>query len=227
MKSLDDGATEDNCESDADNASPVTESNAETAETGVTEPVNEVAEDVADEVDAHRASEGEPEGPAGAKPWWANAAIRWTAALVLAAVLAVSGYEGWVLFQQRQDRIASAQALEAAQKYALALTNIDPNAIDKNFTEVLDGATGEFKDMYTASSAQLRQALIDNKAAAQGTVIEAAVKSATRNKVEVLLFVDQSVRNAVAPEPQLDRSRVTMTMQKVDGRWLAGKVDLS
>ena len=50
--------------------------------------------------------------------------------------------------------------------------------------------------------------------------------SATDDRVEVVLFVDQSVSNAAAPAPQLDRSRVKMTMDKVDGRWLASKVEL-
>lgn len=228
MTSREDGATQSDCGPDtdtgpADAASDATETGAVNAEPDEAEPDEDVDDSENQSIDPAQWGKDR----AGANRWWAGSAVRWTAALVLAAVLAVAGYEGWVLFQQRQDRIASAQALEAAQKYALALTNIDPNSIDENFADVLDGATGEFKDMYTASSAQLRQALIDNKAAAQGTVIEAAVKSAAENKVEVVLFVDQSVRNAVAPEPQLDRSRVTMTMEKVDGRWLAAKVDLS
>lgn len=152
--------------------------------------------------------------------------IRWAAAAVLAVTLAGTGYEGWLIYQHHQQQIAAAQALDAAKKYILALTSIDTNAIDKNFAEVLDGSTGEFKDMYTKSSAQLRQALIDNKAAAHGNVIDAAVKSAAKDKVEVVLFVDQSVSNAAAAQPQIDRSRVKMTMEKVDGRWLASKVEL-
>lgn len=151
---------------------------------------------------------------------------RWAAALMLAVVLAGAGYEGWLLFQHHQKDVAAAQALTAAKKYILALTSVDANAIDKNFTEVLDGSTGEFKDMYTKSSAQLRQTLIDNKAAAHGNVVDAAVQSATEDKVDVVLFVDQSVSNGAAPAPQLDRSRVKMTMEKVDGRWLASKVEL-
>lgn len=152
--------------------------------------------------------------------------VRWAAAGVLAVVLAAAGYEGWLLFQHHQRDVAAAQALDAAMKYTLTLTSVDTNAIDKNFTEVLDGATGEFKDMYTESSAQLRQVLVENKATAHGTVIDAAVKSSTEDRVEVVLFVDQSVSNAAAPQPQLDRSRVKMTMDKVDGRWLASKVEL-
>lgn len=152
--------------------------------------------------------------------------VRAIAAGILAAVLATAGYEGWLLFEQHQKDVAAAQALDAAKKYVLALTSVDTTAIDKNFAEVLDGSTGEFKDMYTKSSAQLRQTLIDNKAAAHGNVVDAAVRSATEDKVEVVLFVDQSVSNGAAPAPQLDRSRVKMTMEKVDGRWLASKVEL-
>ena len=44
--------------------------------------------------------------------------------------------------------------------------------------------------------------------------------------MDVVLFIDQSVSNGAAPAPQVDRSRVTMTMEKVDGRRLASKVEL-
>ncbi|WP_409427903.1 Mce protein [Mycobacterium sp. SMC-11] len=151
---------------------------------------------------------------------------RWVAAAVLALGLIGATYEGWLLFAHHQRTVAAAQALEAAEKYTLTLTSVDPTAIDKNFAEILDGATGEFKDVYRASSEQLRQLLIDNKASAHGTVIDSAVKSATKNKVEVLLFVDQSVSNKTAPQAQIDRSRIVITMEKVKGRWLAANVEM-
>ena len=80
--------------------------------------------------------------------------------------------------------------------------------------------------MYTQSSMQLRQLLIDNKATAHGVVLESAVQSASKNKVVVLLFVDQSVANASLPDPRIDRSRIKMTMEYVDGRWRTSKVEL-
>jgi len=154
-------------------------------------------------------------------------ARRWIGVLLLSTALIAAGCEGWLLLQNHRTSVAATQALHAAQAFTRGLTTIDPNRIDQNFTDVTNGATGEFKNMYTAASAQLRRALIESHASAQGTVIDAAVKSATTDKVEVLLFVDQSVRNSASPAPQLDRSRVTITMQHVDGRWLASKVDLS
>ncbi|MEB3051128.1 Mce protein [Mycolicibacter sp. MYC123] len=151
---------------------------------------------------------------------------RWIAAAVLALGLIGAGYEGWLLYDHHQRTVAAAQALDAAERYTLRLTGVDPASIDKNFAEVIDGATGEFKDMYSASAEQLRQLLIENKATAHGTVIDSAVKSATKNKVEVLLFVDQSVSNKASPQAKIDRSRIVMTMEKVNGRWLAAKVDM-
>ncbi len=108
----------------------------------------------------------------------------------------------------------------------MTLTSVSPGELDSNFDAVLDGATGEFKEMYAQSSGELRQLLVDNNAQAEGVVVEAGVKSATTDRVEVLLFIDQTVTNSVVPEPRLDRSRVTMTLELVDGRWLASQVDL-
>lgn len=200
------------------------DSNAVQAEPGEHEPTeNEPTEAEATENEpVASAGEAERAGPAP-RP---NPLRRVLVAAALAAIVAGAGYEGWLLFEHHRVRVAEAQALGAAEKYALALTSVDPNAIDKNFAEVLDGATGEFKRMYAESSEQLRQLLIENKAAAHGTVIDAGVKSATKDRVEVMLFIDQSVSNAANPGPQLDRSRIVITMEKVDGRWLASKVDM-
>lgn len=203
------GAKDDTAPDDA-----ASDADPDATDTAEPDEVPDEHEDVTD--DMH------PDGRKGRR----SNVTRWAAAGVLAAVLAGAGYEGWLVFQHHQKDVAAAQALDAAKKYIITLTSVDTNAIDKNFTDVLDGSTGEFKDMYTKSSAQLRQTLIDNKAAAHGSVIDAAVQSATEDKVDVVLFVDQSVSNGAAPAPQLDRSRVKMTMEKVDGRWLASKVEL-
>jgi Mce-associated membrane protein len=46
------------------------------------------------------------------------------------------------------------------------------------------------------------------------------------DKAVVLLFVDQSVSNMKLPDPRIDRSRMKMTLEKVDGTWRAAKVEL-
>ncbi|MBX7447315.1 DUF3329 domain-containing protein [Mycolicibacterium sp. 3033] len=157
---------------------------------------------------------------------WRRRLLIGTLAAFIVAGFATSCYLGWQLWQDRQVDRAAAQAQTAAVAYAQVLTSIDSNNVDENFTQVLDGSTGEFKDMYTKSSSQLRQLLIDNEASARGVVLESAVQSASLDQVVVLLFVDQSVQNVSVPDPRIDRSRIKMTMDYVDGRWRASQVEL-
>lgn len=144
----------------------------------------------------------------------------------ISCLVGACGFLGWQVWEQRQLDSAAHGAQQAAVRYAQVLTSIDSNNVDQNFTEVLNGATGEFKDMYSQSSAQLRQLLVDNKATAHGVVIDSAVQSATDDEVVVLLFVDQTVSNTATPDPRIDRSRIKMTLEKVDGAWRASKVQI-
>ncbi len=161
-----------------------------------------------------------------AKRPWRQYLRRSALPALLVAALAVSGFLGWRQWQDPQLKVAGEQAQQAAIAYAQVLTSIDSNKVDENFKQVLDGATGEFKDMYTQSSVKLRQLLIDNKATAHGVVVDSAIQSESTDRVVVLLFIDQTVTNTAAPDPRIDRSRIKMTMEKVDGRWRASKVQL-
>ncbi|TDZ96581.1 hypothetical protein [Mycobacteroides salmoniphilum] len=152
----------------------------------------------------------------------------WTAAAVaVIAIAAGTAVIGRLYEEQRAEERSSREALAAAQEFAGVLTNVDSAKLDENYNKTMDGSTGKFKDMYDKSSAQLRQILVENKASSRGVVVDSAVKTATPDKVQVLLFIDQSVSNVAVPEPRMDRSRVQMTMEKIDGRWLASDVELT
>ncbi|MCV7365493.1 YfgM family protein [Mycolicibacterium neworleansense] len=204
---------------------------------GIEETADDVVEPAADdetEVEAEVQTKSDDETEVEAEPEAQGATRNWrrrvlvgALATVFVASLALSGFLGWKVWQNQQVAKAGQQAQEAAVAYAQVLTSIDSNKVDENFNQVLAGATGEFKDMYSQSSMQLRQLLIDNKASAHGVVVQSAVQSADKNKVVVLLFVDQSVTNSTVPDPRIDRSRIKMTMEKVDGQWRASKVELA
>ncbi|MHA3021666.1 DUF3329 domain-containing protein [Mycobacterium sp. BMJ-28] len=206
--------TDEASESADESGSPDVESDAaaDTDEGNIDGDVQESDTDVDDEQRRQRS--------------WPRRVIAGAFILLVIAAFAVSGVLGWKLWQQREIRQAGQQAQQAAVTYAEILTSIDSNKVDENFNQVLDGATGEFKDMYSQSSTQLRQLLIDNKATAHGVVLESAIQSESKNKVVVLLFVDQSVSNTNVPDPRMDRSRIKMTMEFVDGRWRASQVAL-
>ena len=179
--------------------------------------------DVPDSEDSAAADSADP--PSSRRRWARRARVV-LIAMIVACVLAGVGALGWTVWQQRQITRASHDAQQAAIEYAQVLTSIDSGKVDQNFTDVLNGATGEFKDMYSQASVELRQLLVDNKASAHGVVVDSAVQSASPDKVVVLLFVDQSITNTNVPDPRIDRSRVKMTMEKVDNRWRASKVEL-
>lgn len=152
----------------------------------------------------------------------------WTAAGVVAiAILAQAAIIGRLYEEQRIEERSSREALTAAQEFANVMINVDSTKLDDSATKTLDRSTGDFKKKYSESSTTLRQVMIENKAKATGVVVDSAVKSATPNKVEVLLFIDQAVSNVAIPDARMDRSRVQITMEKIDGRWLASDVELT
>lgn len=159
------------------------------------------------------------------RPWKRHVRIGLVAAVYLGA-FGLAGILGWKLWEQHTLDQAGQNAQRTAINYAQVLTSIDSNNLDENFAEVLNGATGDFKDMYTKDSMKLRQLLIDNKATAHGVVVDSAIQSESKDKVVVLLLVDQTVSNTARPDARSDSSRMKMTMEKVDNRWLASKVEL-
>jgi Mce-associated membrane protein len=142
--------------------------------------------------------------------------------LALAAAVAFG-----VLLQQRAatDR-AGQQALATAKAYAVTVTTYDYQNLDRNFADVLDGATGEFKDQYNGASQTLRQLISNAKATARGTVLGAGISSESTDQVEVAVFVDQAITNAATAQPRIDRNRVLMTLTPHAGRWLVSKLEI-
>jgi Mce-associated membrane protein len=198
---------------------------SETSEEADSTPSGEDADTVEAQDEDTDGADEQPSTPSRRKRWLRRFIVG-TAGVIFVAALGFSGFSGWQLKQQKEVDDAGRAALAAAQGYAVALTSIETNSVDKNFAEVVDGSTGEFKDMYSQSASQLRQVLIDNKAMSKGVVVDSAIKSATKTKVEVVLFIDQWISNVVSPQPRMDRNRVAMTMELIDGRWLASNVEL-
>jgi Mce-associated membrane protein len=151
----------------------------------------------------------------------------WAAGALVVVLAATAAALGWLVFAQHQRDAKEAEALDAARAYAITLTTTDQQTIDKNFTDIIGGATGEFKDAYSKAAAQMRKMLIDNKVTTVGTVIDGAAKGVHGDDVDVLLSVKQVVTSSVEPQPRTDFISMSITMRKVDNRWLAAKVLLA
>src|SRR6201998_4338907 len=68
---------------------------------------------------------------------------------VVAAALGFSAFVGWQLKQLDDTAAAGRAALEAARNYAVTLTTLDFQNIDKNYQQVLDGGPGGFRDEHS------------------------------------------------------------------------------
>lgn len=203
-------------------AEEVTDVDAESAAKGSAEP--EDSADADDDEDISLEPDEEEKSPKRMQGrHWALTA----AAVVVIAIAAGTAVIGRLYEEQRTEERSSREALAAAQEFANVMINVDSTKLDESSSNTLDRSTGDFKKKYSESSTTLRQVMIENKAKATGVVVDSAVKSATADKVEVLLFIDQAVSNVAIPDARMDRSRVQITMEKVDGRWLASDVELT
>lgn len=62
---------------------------------------------------------------------------------------------------------------------------------------------------------------------AEGTVVDAASRAESEDRVVVLLFVDQTLTDDSQEENRLDQPRVTMTMVREGDRWLVDEVAIN
>lgn len=151
---------------------------------------------------------------------------RLVAAGIVVAALGAAAYFTWKLQQQQMIDDAAVDARNAAVQYAHTLTEIDPKTFDRNLSEALNGATGHFKDEYTRASVQIRQLVIANNQVAHGAIVGSAIESKSAATVVILIMVNQTVTQTTPPDPRINRSRMKITMEKVDGSWRAGNVEL-
>lgn len=190
-----------------------------------TKPDADTVDDVeAEAPDAEEAATEDP--PNGRRELTLSTPLAIGLAVLLVAALAAAIVFGWLLLSRSDDQGAREEALATARSYAVTVTSYDYQELDENFADGLDGATGEWRDKYSGASEKLKALITKAKATATGEVVAAGVKSASEDRAEVLLFVDQEVTNAVAKKPQVDRNRILMSLEKHDDRWLVSSLKL-
>ena len=183
--------------------------------------------DVEEAADVEPPTAVAPQAPKAPKTYAIRRSLCWAVAVVVIARSAAAGTAWALVYAQHQRDAEAAEALAAARGYAVMLTTTDQSTIDKNFADVLGGATGEFKDAYSKAAATMRKMLIDNKVSTTGVVEDGAVKDVRGDDVDVLLSVKQDVSSAGVKEKRTDYVSVSMTMRKVGDRWLAAEVLLA
>ncbi len=149
--------------------------------------------------------------------------------LLSAALAGALALAGWLLLEMRETHAVEAARTEAtaqARIAAVALTSYDYKSLDDDFDAVRRLATDPFASQFDKASETLTDVLEKYQGTAKGKVVRAAVSSADEDRVEVLLFVDQTVTSSMQQRPRVDRNRIAMTLVRTDDGWRVSEADL-
>jgi Mce-associated membrane protein len=144
----------------------------------------------------------------------------------LALILALgAGYLKWYDCAVRDSQSAGIQAVRAATDSTVAMLSYRPDTVERDLGAARDRLSGDLKDSYTALAPDVvipgsRQRQIS----AVATVAAAAPVSVSATRAVVLVFVNQTVSMGGDP-PTNTASRVRITLDRLDGRWLIAKFD--
>ncbi len=165
----------------------------------------------------------------------ARGAVKRVIALVTVTVLAIAAAVAAFALHQRTAHVSALKAVNKAGAEALAQAKHDvQDILSYDYTHLQDDinnataeTTGQLRSDYTQTAKKVLASAPSIKAVSKAVVSDksASIVHADRNRVTVLLFVDQetikTLKGQKSPTTRIDPIRVRMTMTKVNGRWLA------
>jgi Mce-associated membrane protein len=120
---------------------------------------------------------------------------------------------------------AQQSALAAARGEAVALTTLDYQTAETDLNRVLAGATGPLRTQFEQEKNQLPATLAKTKSVSRGTVLSSALSSMSATRAQALVAVDATVSGSdTSATGVLKHYRMVVTLQQVDGKWLASDV---
>ncbi|MER7244061.1 hypothetical protein [Kribbella sp. NPDC000426] len=121
--------------------------------------------------------------------------------------------------QLRKDVVA------AAQTGVGVLFSYDYRKLDEYAAATRKVTTDKFGSEFAQTVDAIRAQQLSQQAVAKAAVKEAAVQDATASTAHVLLFVDTTTTTKTLKTPSVQRTRVVLTLQSVDGHWLIDNVE--
>ncbi|MFC4147379.1 hypothetical protein ACFO0M_14075 [Micromonospora mangrovi] len=138
-------------------------------------------------------------------------------AILLAAV--VAGLAWWGDHQAGRRDAAVRQALATAPAAAKAIFSYDYRTFDDSVANGRTFATGAFGKEYAQTTAALKPTATTQQAVVAAEVSATGVVSATADRVELLVYLNQYRRNVNTAGEKVDQNRVVLTLIPVDGEW--------
>jgi Mce-associated membrane protein len=109
----------------------------------------------------------------------------------------------------------------AASRETRATLTYNYKTLSADYAAAEAGLTPRFRANYlTTTASSVTPEATKTQAVSAAAVTAGGVSVATATTATVLLFVDQTVTNNLLAHPRLDRSRIKVSMVKLNGRWL-------
>lgn len=189
---------------------------ADSAEDAADEPAAEDADAETDDAEDDGDAEDEPQRSR------VRAVLRPAVLAIALAVLLVAGGAVWAWLKidaLEQRAAAPDEARRAAMSFAKDLGTYDYRDMDGNFRLVAQRSTDNFSGQLRQITEAMTPLLQQTQATSKGSVPAAGVVTADENKAVVVLFLDQTIKNTNTAQPRVDRSRMQLSLVKVDGVW--------
>lgn len=155
---------------------------------------------------------------------------------ITAAVLVVLGAGGagaFAWYQHESDKDAKASAArssdaarDAACTFGRLLASVDYTDWPAHQTKILDASTGELHKQFQSDLSNLGSIIVEQQSRSHPTDAQCFVKTADSHRAEVAAIISQRITSLAMPEGHSNQTSTVLTMEFVDGRWLASKADV-
>ncbi|MGE2716768.1 hypothetical protein ACQI4L_22160 [Mycolicibacterium litorale] len=181
----------------------------------------QTAEDVDVTDDSETRTEApEAEAPAGHKRRDIGPIVAYVVLPVVVLVMALGvGYLKWQANSMAASNATAAQAVTTASEIATAMLSYRADHVDQDLTAASDRMTGDFRNEYTTL---INDVVIpgakEKRVSAAATVPAAALVSSSKDRAEVLVYINQTTTVGDDP-PSSTMSSARVSLEKVGERW--------
>jgi len=211
---------------------------AKAAETKATETVAAPEVDADTDIDVHEAADekddtalGLTDEPARGRrgvripvPSWKTIAGALTM-LVIAALLAASGYMYWSHREVRADQERRAEFEAAARQGVITLMSLDYTKAKEDVQRIIDNSTGQFKTDFQSTAEDFINVAVESKAITETTVTATAVESMTDDTATVIVAASSRVTNAAGAKQEPRAWRLSVNLARDGGQMKLAKVE--
>lgn len=188
--------------------------------------------------DVEPTAEPEEETPKAAPKSTGLLGSAWLAALLTAVVVGLAVFTGFTVYDelnppqgaapesgQITDEDARTGVLVAAADLSQRVLTYHHDTFDQDLEVAAARLTPTFREEYDSAMEQVRANTEKNKISQEATAVSSAIISATSEKAQVLVFINQETSSARTKASQLVRNRLVVDLVREDGDWAIAGVN--